>query len=81
MIIRAAGNTALSFKYIIFRGDAIINEHNAGQSTIVGQANSAGAITVGAVRYTNTPAFCVNTPVIEIIFFSWRNTGKWNSKK
>ena len=65
MIIRAAGNTALNFKYIIFRGDATISEHISGQSTIVGQANSAGAITVGAVRYTNTPAFGVSPPVVE----------------
>ena len=57
MIIRAAGTTAVNFKYVVFRGDLTINEYNSGQSTIVGQANSAGAMTVGAIRYNKTPAF------------------------
>jgi hypothetical protein len=65
MIIRAAGSGNVNLKYIIFRGDATINEYNTGTSTIVGQANADGAITIGAVRYTNTPAYGVATPVIE----------------
>jgi hypothetical protein len=58
LIIRAnKGTTAPRFKYIIFRGDAVITEWQAGTSTIVGHANAAGAITVGAINYFRTPAF------------------------
>jgi len=32
--------------------------------TIVGQANAAGAVTIGATLYTNTPAYGVETPTI-----------------
>ena len=45
----------MKIKYIIFRGDATILEHQAGSSTIIGQANCDGAMSVGAVRYTKTP--------------------------
>lgn len=65
MIIRAAGSAAVNFKYVVFRGNLAITEYNSGTSTIVGQANSAGAITVGAVRYVNTPAYGVSVPVLE----------------
>lgn len=64
MIIRAAGSGIVDLKYIVFRGEPVINEYNAGTSTIVGQANSAGAMTVGAVLYSNTPAYGVNPPTI-----------------
>ncbi|MGN6399881.1 MAG: MBG domain-containing protein [Flavisolibacter sp.] len=61
LIVRAnAGTPSPRIKYIIFRGDAVIAEYNSGTSTIVGHANAAGAIAVGAVNYFNTPAF--NTP-------------------
>ena len=49
MIIRAAGSTNVNLKYIVFRGELVIDEHNSGTSTIVGQANAAGANAVGAV--------------------------------
>ena len=54
----------MNFKYIVFRGELTIAEHNNGTSTLVGQANSAGAMAVGAVLYSNTPAFGVNPPTI-----------------
>jgi cytoskeletal protein CcmA (bactofilin family) len=55
MIVRAAGDVNVKFKYIIFRGDKItVNEYFTGAPTIVGQANAEGAITVGAVLYNNT---------------------------
>ena len=57
MIVRASGSGPLRFKYIAFRGELQIMEHPGGTSTIVGQANAAGAMTVGAVRYLKTPAF------------------------
>ncbi|MDQ6903159.1 MAG: S8 family serine peptidase, partial [Bacteroidota bacterium] len=62
MVVRASGNTAVNFKYVVFRGDLTINEYNTGQSTIVGQANAAGAMTVGAIRYNQTPAFGGTAP-------------------
>ena len=65
LITRAnAGTPTPWFKYIIFRGNAIIAEYQAGASTIVGQANAAGAIAVAAINYFKTPAFTSATPVI-----------------
>ena len=67
MVISANGTTTVKFKYIIMRSEgAQITEYNTtGTSTIVGQANAAGAITVGAARYTQTPAYNVTPPLIE----------------
>ncbi len=64
LVVRAAGSTPLQFKFIAFRGDLVFQEHISGQSTIVGQANAAGAISVGAVLYSNTPVYGVNPPTI-----------------
>lgn len=65
LITRAnAGTPAPRFKYIIFRGDAVISEYQTGGSTIVGQANANGAITVAAINYFKTPAYTPATPVI-----------------
>lgn len=64
MIVRASGSDNVPFKYVVFRGEPVINEYNSGTSTIVGQANAAGAMTVGAVLYSNTPAYGVNPPTI-----------------
>jgi hypothetical protein len=65
LITRNSGIGNVWFKYIIFRGDAVINTFNSGNSTIVGQANAEGAFTIGAVRYNHTPAYGVNPPQIE----------------
>ncbi|POY35312.1 hypothetical protein C3K47_16135 [Solitalea longa] len=65
LITRAAGSGNVDLKYIIFRGDATINEYNTGTSTIIGQANATGAFTIGAVRYNRTPLAGVNPPEIE----------------
>ena len=82
MIIKNAGpNQNINFKYVVFRGEAVINEYNTGTSTIVGQANSHGAMTVGAVLYSNTPAYGVNPANHCFIFFYRRNACKWSSKK
>ena len=66
MVVRAAGTDNVKFKYIVFRGNNLVfNEHNNGGngfSTIVGQANSQGAMTVGAVLYSNTPEFNYSRP-------------------
>ncbi len=64
LITRASGSVNALIKYVVFRGDMVINQFSTGTSTIVGQANSAGAITVGAVKYDNTPYYGVNPPTI-----------------
>ena len=57
-IHRASGTDNVNFKYIVFEGkDFAFKEYAAGSSTITGHANSVGAMTVGAVLYSNTPAF------------------------
>jgi hypothetical protein len=60
MIVRAAGTGNVRFKYIIFQGDATIQNFQTGTSTIVGHANSRGAISVGAMLYDSIPGL---TPV------------------
>ena len=67
MIINTSTNPSpnLRFKYVVFRGDFKINEHTSESSTIVGHGNSPEAITVGAARYSKTPAFGVSVPVLE----------------
>ncbi|HEV8504193.1 MAG TPA: S8 family serine peptidase, partial [Chitinophagaceae bacterium] len=66
MVVCANGSTTARFKYIIMRGNATIMEYNSvGNSTIVGQANATGALAVGAVRYTRTPAYTPGAPTIE----------------
>ncbi|NQU33855.1 MAG: S8 family serine peptidase, partial [Bacteroidetes bacterium] len=59
VISKTAGERQnVKFKYIVFRGGIAINEYNTGgTSTIVGHANSVGAMTVGAVRFSETPAY------------------------
>lgn len=73
MIINTSANPTpnLRFKYVVFRGDLKINEYNSESSTIVGHGKSPEAFTVGAARYSKTPAFGVNIPVAE----SFSSTG------
>ena len=66
MIVRAAGTTPnVRLKYIVYRGDLTFNEYATGGSTIVGQANAAGAMAVAAARYTQTPSYGVNPSKVE----------------
>ena len=64
VISRASGHDNVKFKYIVFRGEITINEFRTGISTIVGQANAAGAMAIGAALYLNTPAFGVNPATV-----------------
>ncbi|MFZ1826058.1 MAG: S8 family serine peptidase, partial [Chitinophagales bacterium] len=64
LIVNTSGNNPVQFKYVVFRGEIIINEYNSNASTLVGQANAEGAIAVGAVLYLNTPEFGVTSPTI-----------------
>ena len=63
LVIAKAGGPDVHFKYIVFRGNLTINGYT-GSSTLVGQANSAGAIAVGAALYVNTPPYNVNPPTV-----------------
>lgn len=63
VIVRESGTGAATLKYVVYRGKLKINEYGGlTASTITGQANAAGAIAVGAVLYTNTPAYGVAAP-------------------
>ncbi len=64
MVRRTIGTGNVKFKYIIFRGEGVITEFNQGTGTVVGQANAASAIAVGAALYTNTPEYGVNPPTV-----------------
>ena len=64
MVVNAAGSNNVFFKYVVFRGNLTFNEYATGSSTLVGQSNSEGAIAVGAVLYSNTPAFGVDPPTV-----------------
>lgn len=65
VIVKSEGSENVRFKYIVFRGQLTMNEYtDVGNSTIVGQANAEGAIAVGAVLYSNTPAYGVDPPTI-----------------
>ncbi len=60
LVTRASGTgTNVHFKFVFFVGSPVFNEFSQGNSTIVGQANALGAITTGAVLYSNTPPFGV----------------------
>jgi hypothetical protein len=64
LILRRSGNTPVRFKYIVFRGNIIINEHNQNTGTCVGQANAAGAMAVSSVLYSNTPYYGNYSPTV-----------------
>lgn len=51
-------------KYVSY-GSFLANEYFSGASTCIGHANAAGAITVGAVSYLNTPEFTTSTPLLQ----------------
>ncbi|MCZ4409487.1 MBG domain-containing protein [Cryomorphaceae bacterium 1068] len=73
LIVRESGTAPAFLKYIVYRGDVQINEYaTPNASTIVGQPNAAGAISVGAVNYLNTPEYG-GSPDIEL-FSSWGGT-------
>ena len=70
LLIVKADNSADNplFKYVIFRGNAVVSEYYSEQplvnkSTITGHANARGSIAVGAVLFSNTQPYG-NTPSI-----------------
>jgi hypothetical protein len=64
MLVKHSGADPGLIKYVYF-GSAVINEFDTRSSTIFGHANAVGAETVGAARYSNTPAFSVFPPILE----------------
>jgi len=71
LITRAAGADPATIKYVDFsvpniNGQTVaFNEYLTNSSTLYAHANSAGAISVGAARYTQTPPFGVTPPAVE----------------
>jgi Subtilase family. len=53
----------MNFKYVVFRGDVTINEYNR-QLHHRGPPQCRRCNHVGAVLYSNTPAFGVNAPTV-----------------
>ncbi len=64
IITRKGGNQNVLFKYILFRGEGTITSNVQGTGTVIGQANDVNAIAVGAVLYSNTPAYGTTPPTI-----------------
>lgn len=56
MVARASGTGNVRFKFIIFRGEANIQDYQSGNSSIVGHSNADGAIAVGAMLYKDIPS-------------------------
>jgi subtilase family protein len=65
MIVRFAGASPGLIKYIYFSPDVTIREFATSSSTVWGHTNAAGALSVGAARWSNTPAFGVNPPLLQ----------------
>ena len=63
IVTRKGGSRNVRFKYVIYRGEGTITSNTQGTGTVLGQANAAGAITVGAVLYSNTPEYG-NAPTV-----------------
>ena len=58
VIHKASGERNVRFKYIVFESTELrFLEYTNGSSTITGHANAVGANTVGAVLYSNSPAY------------------------
>jgi len=51
-------------KYVYF-GDMTVNEYATNSPALYGHPNAAGAAAVGAARYSQTPAFGVDPPLLE----------------
>lgn len=51
-------------KYVYF-GNLTVNEYATNSGALYGHANAAGAAAVGAARYSQTPAFGIDPPLLE----------------
>lgn len=59
-----AGPPPGRLKYV-YIGDMTVNEYATNSSTVYGHPTAAGAMAVGAARYSHTPAYGVNPPQLE----------------
>ncbi len=59
-----SGPEPATIKYVYF-GNVTINEYDTASGSSYGHANAAGGQAVGAARYTQTPAFGSDPPVLE----------------
>jgi len=62
---KAAGPDPALLKYVALRAGFAAAEYATNSGTVFGHANAAGAEAVGAVAYTQTPAFGTTAPVVE----------------
>lgn len=60
-----SGDVPSTIKYVIFDGGGTILEWQTDSSTITGHPNAAGAATVGAAAWHETPAFGQDPPLLE----------------
>ena len=67
-ILKFTGPDPGLIKYVYFSSSLDLNEYDTNSSSSYGHSNAAGAEAVGAARYTETPVFGVDPPLIE--FFS-----------
>ncbi|MEM8897105.1 MAG: HYR domain-containing protein [Bacteroidota bacterium] len=65
IITNYEGDDPSMLKYIIFNTAPTINTFDTQSSTSFGHANASGANGVGAVFYGYTPAYGVNSPILE----------------
>ncbi|MEM7510531.1 MAG: HYR domain-containing protein, partial [Bacteroidota bacterium] len=65
IITNYEGDAPSMLKYIIFSTAPTINSFHTQSSTSFGHANAEGANGVGAVFYGYTPAYGINSPVLE----------------
>ncbi len=63
-ITQNAGPAPGRVKYVYF-GDLTVNEYASNSAALYGHPNAAGAAAVGAARYSQTPAFGVDPPLLE----------------
>jgi uncharacterized repeat protein (TIGR01451 family) len=71
MIVKFSGANPGRLKYVYF-GSMTVNEYATQSGTIYGHSNAAGAETVGAAWYEQTPAFGTSPPLLE--FYSSSGT-------
>jgi len=64
-ISRVEGTANNLLKYVAFNDAMSIGEHATASSTLYGHANSQGALTIGAARYDQTPAFLQDPALLE----------------
>ena len=64
--VDSIGPPANLLKTIVYGSDITINEFPTDNGTVVGHANAAGAMAVGAAFYQNTPEYGTEPPVLEV---------------